>query len=111
MVLKNIFFEQGLSVVLPTSFPELDRVVTHLLENPKMEILLEGHTDNQGDFDANLQLSKERVEAVKTYFLGKGITTSRISVKGWGATRPIQNNQNPETRKLNRRVEFTVLKN
>ena len=110
MILNNVFFEQGQANVLATSFSELDRIVLQLLENPNMEILLEGHTDNQGDFDANLKLSKERVEAVKKYFVTKGLTTNRISVKGWGSTRPIFNNQNEEKRKLNRRVEFTVLK-
>jgi outer membrane protein OmpA-like peptidoglycan-associated protein len=111
MTLNNVFFEQSKFDLLPSSFPELDRVADLLRQNPTLEILLEGHTDNQGDFNLNLKLSEERVRAVKTYLESKGIEARRVQTKGWGATRPIASNVTEETRRRNRRVEFTVLRN
>jgi len=81
-----------------------------MTENGTMEVLIEGHTDNVGDFDANLQLSKDRVEEVKRYLGTKGIVGDRIQTKGYGPTRPVSPNTTEENRKKNRRVEFTILK-
>jgi outer membrane protein OmpA-like peptidoglycan-associated protein len=110
IILNNVFFAQSEATILSSSYPELNRVNQLMLENPTIEVLLEGHTDNQGDFNSNLMLSQERVAAVKKYLADKGISAQRIQIKGWGSTRPIYNNLNPETRKYNRRVEFTVMK-
>jgi outer membrane protein OmpA-like peptidoglycan-associated protein len=93
---------------LPESYPELDKTVSLLKENPTFKILLEGHTDNQGDWSENLKLSNDRVETVKNYLISKGILSSRIQVKGWGGTKPVSSNLTEERRKLNRRVEFTL---
>lgn len=111
MTLNSVFFEQSKSLILDTSFPELDRIVKAMKENPTMEIMLEGHTDNQGDWNANLLLSKERVEEVQKYLAAKGINMKRIKVQGYGSTRPIASNNSEEKRKLNRRVEVTIIKN
>ena len=75
-----------------------------------MEILVEGHTDNQGEWDLNMKLSADRVQVVKEYLTGKGIAAGRIQTKAWGPSKPIASNANEEKRKLNRRVEFTILK-
>jgi len=111
MTLNSVFFEQSKSVILDNSFPELDRIVKAMKENPTMEIMLEGHTDNQGDWNANLILSKERVEEVKKYLAAKGINMKRIQVQGYGSTRPVASNSSEEKRRLNRRVEVTIVKN
>ncbi len=79
-------------------------------EHPTAEIELAGHTDNQGDFDENLRLSKQRVDVVKEYLVKNGVAANRISTRGFGPTRPIASNNSEATRKLNRRVEMTVLK-
>ena len=79
-----------------------------LKENPGFKILLEGHTDNQGDWVENLKLSNDRVENVKAYLVLKGIAENRIRTKGWGGTKPLASNLTEERRKLNRRVEFTL---
>ena len=71
--LSNISFDQG-KAELKTGFEaELEKVVLILNENPSYQILLEGHTDNQGDWNDNLKLSIERVENVKNYLISKGI--------------------------------------
>jgi outer membrane protein OmpA-like peptidoglycan-associated protein len=111
MTLNSVFFEQSKAVIIDTSFPELDRIVRAMKENPTMEIMLEGHTDNQGDWNANLLLSKERVEEVQKYLTIKGINMKRIQVQGYGSTRPIASNNSEEKRRLNRRVEVTIIKN
>lgn len=109
--LKNVLFEQSKADFLPGSYAELDMVVKLMQDNPKMKIRLEGHTDNNGVAKYNLKLSKERVSAVKSYLVSKEISKSRISGKGYGGSKPIASNNNPESRILNRRVEFTILKN
>ncbi len=110
ITLNTIRFAQSKFELLPSSLPELDRIAQMMAENTLMEILLEGHTDNVGDFDANVQLSKDRVEEVKRYLATKNIAAARIQAKGYGPTRPIAPNTSEETRKQNRRVEFTILK-
>ncbi len=110
ITLNTIRFAQSKYDLLPASLPELDRIAQMMTENSTMEILLEGHTDNVGDFDANVQLSKDRVEEVKRYLATKNIAPNRIQTKGYGPTRPISPNTTEESRKQNRRVEFTILK-
>lgn len=108
--LENILFERGTANLLDESYPELERVINMLNENPGMEIELSGHTDNSGSFKLNLELSQKRVEEVKKILVEKGIDEKRIVGKGYGGTRPIASNKNEESRKLNRRVEFTITK-
>ena len=108
--LNHIYFEQSKHNLLETSFEELNRVATLMKENPTMEIQLEGHTDNVGDFMLNVELSRNRVSAVKDYLVSKGVEEKRILVKGYGSTRPVASNSNEKTRQQNRRVEFLILK-
>ena len=108
--LNTILFEQSKFNLLPSSLPELDRLAQLMTENANMDILLEGHTDNIGDFNANLQLSKDRVDEVKRYLTTKNVAAARVQTKGWGPTRPVAPNTSEDARKRNRRVEFTVLK-
>jgi outer membrane protein OmpA-like peptidoglycan-associated protein len=110
MVLSNVFFEQSRYDLLATSYSELDKIAEAMNEFCSLEIMLEGHTDNQGDLKENLDLSEKRVKEVKRYLVEKGVDTGRVQIKGWGATKPIASNANEEKRKLNRRVEFLVLK-
>ncbi|UII26295.1 OmpA family protein [Fulvivirga maritima] len=109
--LKNVLFEQSKPTILESSYQELDLVVDLMKQNPDMKIRLEGHTDNRGIPKYNVKLSKARVEAVKDYLVDHGIASKRISGKGYGGSKPIADNDDPMTRKLNRRVEFTIMKN
>lgn len=110
IVLKNIYFEVSKSDLLAASFAELNKLVTMMEDNPLMEIRLEGHTDIVGDPEANLELSQDRVDACETYLVKKGIPSARIQAVGYGDTRPIVKKGTDEERKVNRRVEFVVLK-
>ncbi|ELR70796.1 outer membrane protein, OmpA/MotB family [Fulvivirga imtechensis AK7] len=108
--LKNVLFQQSTANILDTSYEELDLVADIMKQNPSMKIRLEGHTDNRGVAKHNQRLSKKRVEAVEEYLVKKGISSNRISGKGYGGSKPIADNEDPELRKLNRRVEFTIVK-
>lgn len=108
--LNKVYFERGKAVLLDSSFAELDRVAEMLLENPDIKIELSGHTDNQGNAKLNLKLSKDRVDAVISYLVSKNVDAKRIKGKGYGSTRPVANNATENTRRLNRRVEFRIIK-
>jgi OOP family OmpA-OmpF porin len=88
----------------------LDDSVKILEENPDLKVLIEGHTDSVGSKEYNQKLSVRRAEAVKKHLVSHKIDGKRISVKGYGLTKPIADNKTKEGRAQNRRVEFTVVK-
>jgi outer membrane protein OmpA-like peptidoglycan-associated protein len=109
--LNNVFFDFDKWFLRPESFIELDRVVKLLKENPGIEIEMSAHTDSYGTDEYNFKLSDNRARSVTEYILSKGIATERISSKGYGESKPVVPNDTPENRQLNRRVEFTIVKN
>ena len=109
MAVKNLEFETNKSIILDPSKPALDKFAETLKNKKDWNILLAGHTDNVGDDDANMILSKNRSEAVKSYLIMKGIDESRIRVTYFGETKPIADNNTSEGRQKNRRVEFTIV--
>ncbi|MEO9804294.1 MAG: OmpA family protein [Reichenbachiella sp.] len=110
VTLDHVLFEQGQAVLIEGSQKELDLVVEMMKYNPDVSIFLAGHTDNQGKASLNVSLSEDRVQTVTQYLISHGVSKKRISGKGFGGTKPIASNASAETRKLNRRVEFTVHK-
>ncbi len=110
VVLSHLIFNQGKAVINPKSFPELDELVAMMKDSPKVEIQLEGHTDNVGNPEANMKLSQARVEAVKKYITTKGISKKRVMTKAFGGSQPIATEDTEEARAKNRRVEMRVLK-
>ncbi len=109
--LNNVFFDFDKWNLRPESFVELDRVVKLLNENPTIEIELSAHTDSWGSDEYNFRLSDNRAKSVLDYILSKGISPARVTAHGYGETRPVAPNDTPENRQLNRRVEFTIMKN
>ncbi|SHJ81285.1 WD40-like Beta Propeller Repeat [Hymenobacter daecheongensis DSM 21074] len=108
--LPTLIFAQGKASLLPASYAELNRLARTLTDNPAVNIRLEGHTDNQGRAELNQQLSEDRVAEVRRYLVTRGVAEGRISTIGFGGTKPRASNAKEETRKLNRRVEFTITK-
>lgn len=108
--LRAIQFVQSKADLLPDAQPALEQLLAFMRTNATAEILLAGHTDNQGNFDENLKLSQQRVDIVKTYLVQNGIAANRITARGYGPTRPIASNNYENTRQQNRRVELIVLK-
>lgn len=109
--LNNVFFDFDKWSLRPESFVELDRVVKLLAENPAIEIEMSAHTDSKGSDQYNFTLSDNRARSVKEYILSKGIAVNRITSQGYGETKPVATNDTDDGRQLNRRVEFTILKN
>ena len=103
---KKIQFATGKATLLKVSFVPLDKVVAFMKENPEVKIDVMGHTDNTGTDAINEKLSQKRADAVKDYFVKKGISADRISSKGFGSTEPIADNSTSAGRAQNRRTEF-----
>ena len=110
VTLNNIFFYQGKAELLPTSFPELDKLLELMTTHKTMSIKIDGHTDNQGNQALNLRLSNDRAAKIKMYLVEKGVASDRIAIQGYGSSKPVGDNRNEEGRKKNRRVEFTITK-
>ena len=111
MRLNNLIFQLGKSKISPDSYAELDLLVKMMRENIKMVIQLEGHTDYQGDPGQNMKLSQMRVDAVRSYLAGKGISKNRIRTKAFGGSMPLSRDDTPQAHALNRRVEVRILQN
>jgi outer membrane protein OmpA-like peptidoglycan-associated protein len=109
--LNNVFFDFDKWDLRGESFIELDRVVKLLTENPAIEIEMSAHTDSRGSDEYNYKLSDNRARSVMNYILSKGISPNRIRSRGYGETVPVATNDSDDGRQLNRRVEFTILKN
>lgn len=109
--LNNVFFNSDKYELLPKSFPELNRVVKLLNDNPKIKIELAGHTDADGSDAYNLKLSQNRINSVRDYLVEQGVSDERLSAVGYGERQPIASNDTDEGKALNRRVEFKVVEN
>lgn len=109
MAFKNLEFETSKDIIEESSKPSLNSLAEKLKQKPEWNLLLSGHTDNDGDDDANMILSKNRSETVKSYLISRGISESRIRVNYFGETEPVANNNTSEGRQKNRRVEFVIL--
>lgn len=108
--LNNVYFGASSAELLTDSYPELNRLIEQLREQPMLRIRLEGHTDLVGDPVLNQQLSEARVAAIQRYLVGKGIASGRVELKGYGATRPLKCNCLPPVGcPENRRVEFLIM--
>ncbi|HEY8512835.1 MAG TPA: OmpA family protein [Cyclobacteriaceae bacterium] len=108
--LKNVYFDFDKTTLKEESYPELDKVVDFLQQNPTVEIEIAGHTDYKGSDEYNLNLSQGRCQSVVDYLISRGIDSYRLTAQGYGESRPIDTNETDEGRANNRRVEFTVLK-
>ncbi len=109
VVLKNVFFETDKYELLPESITELKKLIDLLEKNPTLKIELSGHTDSIGSHEYNMELSKNRARSVYSYLIENGIDKSRLTYKGYAATKPIDTNETPEGRANNRRTEFKVI--
>lgn len=108
---ENLEFETGKDVIKSESIPSLTELAEVLVKRPEWKLQIAGHTDNVGDDQKNLILSKKRAESVKRFMESQGIDTSRLSVLYFGETQPIGDNSTPEGRQKNRRVEMTIIFN
>jgi outer membrane protein OmpA-like peptidoglycan-associated protein len=108
-VIEGINFKTGSADILAGSYVILDRAIKVLLEFPDVNLEISGHTDNRGKADYNRDLSQRRADSVKTYFVQRGISSSRLQSIGYGPTRPIADNRSQSGRATNRRTEFRLI--
>ena len=105
---QTVYFDTNKATIKPVSFPLLDDVALAMLDNPKIAVEVQGHTDSQGDDNFNLKLSQRRAESVRAYLMKKGIAPARMDPKGYGENVPIADNRTADGRSQNRRVEFVI---
>ncbi len=106
-VVREIRFATNSAQILPESAAVLSQIARVLKDDPKLELIIEGHTDNVGGPDFNLDLSRKRAEAVKRWLADKeGVSEVRLATVGYGLTRPVADNGTEDGRGQNRRVEL-----
>ncbi len=109
VTLQPIEFEFDRAVLRPSASPILDAVVRALKNNPDLKLVeVQGHTDEQGSDDYNLDLSKRRAATVMAYLVDSGIAPSRLTSKGCGESAPVDGSHTPAAYALNRRVAFII---
>lgn len=107
-----IQFDLGKATIKEASNKLLDEIVVILNEYKDYNMTIDGYTDNTGRAERNLELSGERANAVKEYFISKGIDASRLTAEGHGIENPVADNKTKAGRAKNRRVEMDLkLKN
>ncbi|NNE26057.1 MAG: OmpA family protein [Saprospiraceae bacterium] len=106
--LKNVFFETGSAELKDDSKYELNKLASLINESEGISVKITGHTDNTGDNDANIVLSKDRANAVVNYLSDKGV--SGLTAQGYGSSQPVDSNDTEEGRKNNRRTEIIITK-
>ncbi|WP_029276332.1 OmpA family protein [Pedobacter borealis] len=106
--LDNIQFEFNSFVLKTSSFAILDKAVAEMKKSPSTKFVLNGHSSAEGTPDHNMQLSIDRANAVKSYFINAGLNGSNFTVVGHGEKEPISSNDSEEGRMVNRRTEIKV---
>jgi outer membrane protein OmpA-like peptidoglycan-associated protein len=105
---ENLEFETGKDIIRTHSYPSLNALADLLIKKSNYGLRIEGHTDNVGTDEKNLVLSQKRAAAVKNYLTKKGVDGSKLEAFGYGASRPIADNDTKEGRQKNRRVEMKI---
>lgn len=107
-VCKNIKFDFDKSDIKPEYLAGLDEQVKFLKQNIDLPVEIQGHTDNVGKKEYNLELSEKRAIAVMNYFISKGVPKERLTAKGYGISRPLASNDTDDGRAKNRRVQLSA---
>ena len=111
LIFKNIEFDEGKSDIKPVMEPILDRILLFMADHPTFKLKIGGHTDGSGDVDFNTQLSQKRADSIKRYIEQKGkIPEGRIEAWGYGSSEQLREEVTEEDRRINRRVEFKLIK-
>lgn len=108
---EKILFGYDRSDLSASAEGNLDKLVSVLKEYPDTNIEVQGHTDSKGSDSYNQGLSQRRASAVATYLRNRGVSSSRITTKGYGETAPVATNDTDDGRAQNRRVNFLITAN
>jgi outer membrane protein OmpA-like peptidoglycan-associated protein len=111
LIFKNIEFDAGKSTIRPAMHQTLDRIVVFMVDHPDTRLRIAGHTDAVGDPDVNEKLSQDRADAIRKYIEVKGkLKPNRIESRGYGSTVPLKDEVTEDDMRVNRRVEFRLVK-
>ncbi len=110
-VTNEIQFDVNRYEIKPESYPVLEQVFQMMQQHESLFFSVEGHTDSDGDPELNQTLSKNRAESVKRRLIEMGLSEDRLTAKGWGASKPVADNETAQGKALNRRVEFIKMDN
>ena len=110
IVTHGINFDVDKASLKPESMGTLNMILRVMKDNPDLKFEIDGYTDNSGQAAHNLTLSQERADAVKDELIKLGVDPSRLTAKGFGDAKPISDNNTPEGKANNRRVEFVRMK-
>ena len=109
IVANGIRFDTGKSTLKPESMGVINEIYELMDKHPDLKFSVDGHTDNVGDDASNLELSADRAQTVLNQLVSMGISKDRLSSKGLGESQPMDDNNSPEGRANNRRVEFVKI--
>ena len=109
MNLYNIYFETDSFRILPESEPELQQLVHFLQKNSSLSVEVQGHTDDTGSEERNMDLSDKRASSVVDYLTERGIEKDRLQWAGYGENRPVAGNDSEEGRRQNRRTTIKIM--
>ena len=108
VTLGDVLFDTGSAQLRSSASSNLDKLASFMKQYPDQRLLIEGHTDNVGSAAFNLELSRQRAQAVQQYLAQSGIASQRLSVSAMGLQSPIASNNTVSGRQQNRRVEVVI---
>ena len=111
LVIRDLQFVANKAELLPDEKNRLDQIAALLKRVPNNQILIEGHTARVGDESDEMQLSLDRAHTIVNEMTSRGLSKGKFITKGSGGTKPVADNDTPEGRARNRRVEITILTN
>ena len=106
--MSGIQFENGKATIKKNSYKILNDIAKIFIENANYLVEIQGHTDNVGKYEYNVDLSERRAQAVRTYLIEQGVPAERLTAHGYGPDKPIEDNKTKAGRAKNRRVEFNI---
>jgi outer membrane protein OmpA-like peptidoglycan-associated protein len=110
IVLDGITFATGSAEITSSSEQVLRKALHTLNSHPEISVEIRGYTDNTGSRATNIKLSQRRAESVRNWLVNQGVSSKRLTAKGFGPDNPIASNKTAEGRTKNRRIEFVRVK-
>jgi outer membrane protein OmpA-like peptidoglycan-associated protein len=108
---SGLLFDVNKATLRDASKAELAKLAQILNKYPDTNILVEGHTDNTGSEEYNLELSRQRAQSVENYLASLNVNPTRFTIMGYGESQPIATNETAEGRQQNRRVDLAIMAN
>ena len=106
--MSGIQFENGKATIKKSSYKILNDIAKIFIDNANYLVEVQGHTDNVGKYEYNVDLSERRAQSVRTYLIEQGVPAERLTAHGYGPDKPIEDNKTKAGRAKNRRVEFNI---